>query len=161
LGTDLGLIRFDGVRNVSWQPPLNQHLPSSNIISLLVTRDGALWIGTSKGLSSWKGGKLTQYPELSGQTIMTLVEDHEGSVWVGGAAFPSGGTLCAIHNGLVRCEGEAGRFGPGVLALYEDSHGNLWAGVQNGLWLWKPGPAEFHALPGEPDSIRCFDQSRD
>jgi ligand-binding sensor domain-containing protein len=67
LGTEFGLLRFDGVRTVPWQPPPDQHIPSSTILRLLVARDGALWIGTSNGLASWKGGKLTQYAELAGQ----------------------------------------------------------------------------------------------
>src|SRR5262249_48115931 len=46
IGTELGLSRFDGVRNVSWQPPSGQSLPSPFIRSLLVTRDGRLWIAT-------------------------------------------------------------------------------------------------------------------
>src|SRR5215217_8498595 len=45
LGTEFGLIRFDGIQNVPWQPPKNQQLPSTDIRSLLVTRDGTLWIG--------------------------------------------------------------------------------------------------------------------
>ena len=53
LGTEFGLVRFDGVRDVAWQGPPNQTLPSNNIRSLLVTRDGTLWIGTAKGLASW------------------------------------------------------------------------------------------------------------
>src|SRR5258706_14741184 len=61
LGTEFGLLRFDGVRNVPWQPPADQPLPSSRIRSLLAARDGALWIGTSGGLASWKGGELAQY----------------------------------------------------------------------------------------------------
>src|SRR5579862_961546 len=61
LGTEFGLLRFDGVRNVPWQPPPDQHLPSSDITKLLVATDGTLWIGTSKGLASWKSGKLTPY----------------------------------------------------------------------------------------------------
>src|SRR4029450_1788094 len=37
LGTDLGMLRFDGVRPpVPWQPPSGQSLPSSNIRKLLV-----------------------------------------------------------------------------------------------------------------------------
>src|SRR6201986_469763 len=64
LGTEFGLLRFDGVKNVLWQPPPGQQLPSSHIFSLLAARDGTLWIGTSKGLASWKDGKLTQYAEL-------------------------------------------------------------------------------------------------
>src|SRR5262245_58233125 len=51
LGTEFGLLRFDGVRNVPWQPPPDQHLPSSDIRSLLAARDGTLWIGTFKGLA--------------------------------------------------------------------------------------------------------------
>jgi len=31
LGTEFGLLRFDGVRNVPWQPSPNHHLPSSYI----------------------------------------------------------------------------------------------------------------------------------
>src|SRR5262245_17940869 len=67
LGTEFGLVRFDGVRPVSWLPPPDQHLPDNFIWSLLASRDGTLWIGTAKGLASWKDGKLTQYPELAGQ----------------------------------------------------------------------------------------------
>src|SRR5271157_3090157 len=55
LGTDFGLLRFDGARNLPWQPPANQHLPPGSIYSLLATRDGTLWIG-AKGLASWKSG---------------------------------------------------------------------------------------------------------
>src|SRR5580693_750711 len=45
LGTEFGLLRFDGVRAVPWQPPVSDYLPSSNIRKLLVARDGRLWIG--------------------------------------------------------------------------------------------------------------------
>src|SRR5882672_7940044 len=47
LGTEFGLLRFDGVRAVPWQPPADQHLPSTHIMRLLAARDGTLWIGTA------------------------------------------------------------------------------------------------------------------
>ena len=31
LGTEFGLLRFDGVRAVPWQPPAGEHLPSGPI----------------------------------------------------------------------------------------------------------------------------------
>src|SRR5215467_13078715 len=34
LGTELGLLRFDGIRTVPWQPPPDTHLPSSEITRL-------------------------------------------------------------------------------------------------------------------------------
>ena len=49
LGTDFGLLHFDGVRSVPWQPPSGEQLPSELITSLLAARDGRLWIGTMKG----------------------------------------------------------------------------------------------------------------
>src|SRR5882724_1209649 len=44
LGTEFGLVRFDGVRFAEWDPPQGQQLPSANIRSLLAARDGTLWI---------------------------------------------------------------------------------------------------------------------
>lgn len=73
LATEFGLFRFDGVRNVPWTPPPSEHLPSADIRRLLATRDGTVWIGTAKGLASWKHGKLTQYPETAGKDIMALL----------------------------------------------------------------------------------------
>src|SRR5579884_1956552 len=54
LGTEFGLLRFDGIRFVPWNPPPGQTLPSSNIRSVLAAHDGTLWIGTLEGLASWK-----------------------------------------------------------------------------------------------------------
>src|SRR5579862_6646402 len=73
LGTDFGLARFDGIRNVEWTPPAEQQLPSNTIRRLLVTRDGTLWIGTFRGLASWKGGRLTAYAELAGLIVDALL----------------------------------------------------------------------------------------
>ena len=160
LGTEFGLFRFDGDRNVLWRPPGDQELPSNWIFSLLVGRDGTLWIGTAKGLVSWKDGQLTQYAELAGRYIFKLLEDHEGTVWASGVAAPTG-RLCAIRNGSVQCVGDDGSLGRGVFNLYEDSKGNLWAGVKDGLWHWKPGPPKFYPLGGEPDGIQCFGEEND
>ncbi|HYV13004.1 MAG TPA: two-component regulator propeller domain-containing protein [Pyrinomonadaceae bacterium] len=160
LGTESGLFRFDGVRSVLWRPPANQELPSSFIFSLLVARDGTLWIGTANGLASWKDGKLTQYPELAGRYLFKVLEDREGTVWASGMAVPVG-KLCAIRNSKVQCFGDDGSLGRGAFNLYEDTKGNLWAGVKDGIWQWKPGPPKFYSLAGEPDGIQCFGEDND
>src|SRR5689334_17140980 len=160
LGTESGLLRFDGIRAVAWQPPTDQSLPSSQIWSLLASRDGTLWIGTSKGLASWKDGKLTAYTELADKYIFKLLEDREGAVWAGGMGVPTG-RLCVIRDGRVQCYGEDGALGRGVIDLYEDSKGDLWAGVENGLWRWKPDPPKFYPLPGEPDGIHGLGEDAD
>jgi len=162
LATEFGLLRFDGVRNVPWQPTGDQHLPSSQIFSLLAARDGTLWIGTSKGLASWKDGRLTQYTELAADYIFALLEDRNGAVWVGGVGIgvPTG-KLCAIHAGRAHCYGNDVALGRGVVALYEDSKGNLWAGVETGLWRWNSGTPKFYPLPGEPNGIQALGEDAD
>ena len=104
LGTEIGLLRFDGVRSMPWQSPTGQRLPGSYIWSLLATRDGTLWIGTDGGLASWKDGKLKQYPRLAREQVIALLEDRDGMIWVGGSAI-GGARLCAIQSGSVQCYG--------------------------------------------------------
>jgi len=147
VGTAFGLSRFDGVRNIPWRPPPDQHLPSSTVTRLIAARDGTLWIGTWNGLASWKNGKLTQYTELAGLVINALVEDDEGSIWAG-TNGPTDGKLCEIRDGNVRCHPEMGDVGHGVLGLYKGGKGNLWVGLETGVWRWRPGPPEFYAVPG-------------
>lgn len=143
LGTEFGLLRFNGVRTVPWHPPGNQRLPNSWIRALLVTPDGTLWIGTLEGLASWADGKLTEYPELAGHAINTLLSDREGTVWAGtyrtgaGRRRAATGALCAIRQGRAECDSES--FGVQVGALYEDTSGTLWVAASNGLWRVQSG----------------------
>ena len=160
LGTAFGLLRFDGVRNVPWQPPAGQDLPSSEIYRLLAARDGTLWIGTSKGLASWRDGRLTRYVPLDGLYIFALLEDREGSLWVGAVGVPLG-KLCVIRQGGVQCYGEDGRFGRGVFSLGEDREGNLWAGVVAGLWQWKPDAPRFYSLPSGTNFVAVLGEDDD
>src|SRR5579871_4219834 len=139
LGTETGILRFDGVRPVTWTPPGTEGLAGTTVYRLLFGRDGTLWIGTRAGLASWNGAKLTRYPELDGHEVESLLEDRDGTVWAGSAAVPAG-RLCAVRSGAAQCYGQDGSFGKLVLSLFEDGTGNLWAGSETGLWRWKPGP---------------------
>ena len=148
LGSEFGLYRFDGVHPVLWKPPAGQQLPH-NPYALLVTRDGILWIGTFEGLVSWNGTKLTNYPEIGKAFVTSLLEDHEGTVWVGtysSTVLPA--RVCAIRTGTVQCQGEDGSFGSFVWSLGEDSSGTLWAGADSGVWRCKPGSPKRYAIPG-------------
>jgi signal transduction histidine kinase/ligand-binding sensor domain-containing protein len=148
LGTGFGLFRFDGVRAERWQPPLNgAQLPSNFIVSLHVARDSTFWIGTMEGLASWRDGKLTRYPDLAGLAISSILEDRNGTVWVGSYSFAPPGKLCGIDGASVHCYGSDGALGNGVNGLYEDSHDVLWVVRSDGVWRWRPGPPRFYPVP--------------
>jgi signal transduction histidine kinase/ligand-binding sensor domain-containing protein len=148
LGTEFGLVRFDGVKAVEW--PIQGSLPAQQVRSLLAGRDGTLWIGTAKGLVSLKDAshKVVQYDELTGQTIFSLVEDRAGNIWVAGWSA-SKTTLCSIGKGGTQCHGEDGVLGSVVGGLYTDRKDNLWIGSGDGVWRWSPGPRKLYSLRGE------------
>jgi signal transduction histidine kinase/ligand-binding sensor domain-containing protein len=140
IGTNVGLIRFDGVRFTTWKPPAGKRLLDSRIFSLLGTHDGSLWIGTGYSISRWKDSELTSYPELSGR-IESIVEDDAGAVWlVRTQATDQAGPLCRVKDQAFQCYG--GRDGiafNSAIQLSKDSGGGLWIGGYEELCRWKPG----------------------
>lgn len=146
LGTEFGLLRFDGVRTTP--APSEIVLPSDQVNTLLTGRDGTLWIGTSQGLASWNGATVKVYPELAGYVINRTLEDREGAVWVFGTMPPSG-KLCRFGTNGVRCWGPGERFGSRVTMLYEDGSGNLWFGEPHGIWRWNPGDPTWHPVDSD------------
>jgi ligand-binding sensor domain-containing protein/signal transduction histidine kinase len=147
LGTQSGVVRFDGVRAVPLVLPPGQELPSTAVGALLAARDGTLWIGTIDGLASWNNGRLTEYPALAHQTVLALVEGRDGTVWAGGFGSPTG-KLCAIRSGNATCYGDDGSLGAAVASLFEDADGSLWVGAATGVWRWNPGsPTRYLARP--------------
>src|SRR5271165_160412 len=66
LGTEVGLVRFDGNGFAVFDRNSSPALPGNDIRCLLETRDGALWIGTSEGLARWKDGVMTAFTTRDG-----------------------------------------------------------------------------------------------
>ena len=148
LGTELGLVRFDGVRTSPWQPPAGFSLPNNRITSLLAAKDGTLWVGTIRGLASLKGGRLIVYPQFNGAYVTSLAEDRTGTVWAGGTPtpVPSEGLLCAIRSGRTECYGENHRLPSPVAALWEERRGGLWVATNSGVLRWNPGPPKLYPM---------------
>ena len=159
LGTEFGLLRFDGIQAVPWSPPGPHVLPGSFVNALVAARDGTLWIGTHTGLASWNGANLTRYPEFDGKIVASILEDRGGELWVGVLGTGATGRLCSIRGRQTHCYGEDGSFGIGVFSLYEDATGNLWAGDVRGLWRYKPDPPKRYA--SSPTEIRSIVQGDD
>src|SRR5580700_1696700 len=61
IGTDSGLVKYDGVRFLPWASPPGTSASISAIYSLRGSSDGTLWIGDATGLLSWKDGTLQKH----------------------------------------------------------------------------------------------------
>ena len=95
IGTESGLLRFDGVRFTLIDRRRFPEL-QADINELLVDRAGGLWIGTDRGLVQWRDGAPRRYTTADGladNRILHLAADRDGAVWIG------------TRGGLSRCRG--------------------------------------------------------
>lgn len=81
-----GLYRFDGIHFEPYQSPDGKILPNNaDVNCLLAMPDGGLWIGLSRGPTSFlKDGKITTYPEPAGAPgnfAGDLARDDQGIIW--------------------------------------------------------------------------------
>jgi ligand-binding sensor domain-containing protein/signal transduction histidine kinase/DNA-binding response OmpR family regulator len=90
LGTEYGLLRFDGYKYISFyaNEEDQQSLPSNIIKRIIKSRDGNIWIGTDKGLAYIDKEKgIIIRPRfcniLNNLQINTICEDKENNLWLG------------------------------------------------------------------------------
>src|SRR5579862_1440494 len=108
-------------------PPAARTLSAATVYSLLASSNGALWIGTSAGLASWKNGRFQEH--VRGR-INTILEDRKGQIWVARSRVPDlNGGLCQVAGEHPGCIGGDDRMRLSYAeALSKDLQGNLWIG---------------------------------
>ena len=140
LGTELGLVRFDGVRFTVFDEASTPEIKSNIVVALVEDRQGRLWIGTQGGgLTCLQGGKFTTYTTangLSNDSVLSLYEDREGSLWIG----TDGGGLDRLKDGRFSVyTTKAGLANDAVFSVTEDRQGSLWIATHAGLNRLKDG----------------------
>jgi signal transduction histidine kinase/ligand-binding sensor domain-containing protein/CheY-like chemotaxis protein len=140
MGTELGLVRFDGVRFTVFDEGNTPEIKSNIVVALAEDHQGRLWIGTQGGgLTCFKDGKFTTYTAsdgLSNDSIAALYEDREGNLWIG----TDGGGLDRFKNGRFNVyRTDAGLADDAVFSITEDREGNLWVGTHAGLNRFRNG----------------------
>ena len=86
LGTEEGLVRFDGERFEVFNRTNTPELPGQDVKSLFEAPDGSLWIGMVGGLARLKDGHFTAYSlahGLSHDWISAVTGDRAGNIWLG------------------------------------------------------------------------------
>jgi signal transduction histidine kinase/ligand-binding sensor domain-containing protein len=140
LGTENGLVRFDGVRFTLFDQHAIPGLRSNEIRALLVDRAQNLWIGThGGGLACYSRGKfkvLDARTGLSSDSILALYEDWRGALWIG----TDGGGLIRLEDGKFRTFRKTdGLADDAVFSISGDNSGTLWIGTHGGLSRFSEG----------------------
>ena len=145
---------------------VNRGLEARVISSLLVDREGFLWIGSRNGLYRYDGYEALRFvpdpgdrQSIGDSDIRTLYEARDGAIWIG-----------TNTGGLSRLDPGTGRFRnfrnvpddpaslsyDSVYEITEDAEGQVWVATQFGLNRLDPASGRFERFahdPDDPDSL--------
>lgn len=145
LGTQKGLVRFDGVEFSVAHLPINRYFRFQSISALCASRGGGLWFGIQNGAFghySQAAGFTTLPGEDSldaAMNVATVYEAADGSLWVG-AAF-SLNRYVSGHTNLTQSFAD----GRGFITIFEDAHHRIWLGsIDQKLHYWEDN--RFHTF---------------
>jgi diguanylate cyclase (GGDEF)-like protein/PAS domain S-box-containing protein len=112
----------------------NDGFPTAHILSIGVTRDGSVWLGTrGNGLVRYRSGQFRTYTTADGlpsANINAIYEDSHATLWIG-----------TLDHGVGRFRDEQFDFASDAIGIgnravssfTEDREGNLWIGSTSGL----------------------------
>ncbi len=140
LGTQEGLVRFDGIRFTVFDKRNTPAIRHNYIVTILEDRNRTLWIGTNGGgLIAYKNDQWKTYTikdGLSSDFISSLAEDNTGNLWIG----TNGGGLNRLSDGhFTVFTTEQGLAHSTVYYCYPDRSGRVWIGTANGLNVYDNG----------------------
>lgn len=139
--------------------------------SILLDKEGNLWLGTANGLNMYDGSKITVYRNakternsLSNDFINALSLGPEGNIWIG-----------TIGGGLNKYDPKKGAFttyrsapkvadalpSENITALLLDSRNQLWIGTSMGLLRYEPDSQTFQRNPLQKYGLTISGMIRD
>ncbi|OFW29432.1 MAG: hypothetical protein A3H97_17305 [Acidobacteria bacterium RIFCSPLOWO2_02_FULL_65_29] len=161
LGTDMGLVRFDGVRFSRWLSFGSAQLPRAPIRSLCAARDGSLWVGfgASKGVSRLRDGQVQNYSEQDGMPpsdVTALVEGPNGSIWAAG----SSGLLTFTGERWEQWQPGHGLPSGPMYSASVDRDGGLIVGTSSGVFRKRAAQQDFEPVEILDGNVSIADFSR-
>lgn len=150
VGTTGGLARFDGEKFTLFNHQTTPAFTVDGIASLLVGKNGDLWIGTfGGGLVRYRNGVFRHYPSGHGFTlgfVRSIAESDDGTLFVG----TYGGLFRMTAEGLVRFASDVATLRDSSLfAMSKDRRGSIWVGATT-LVRIKDGTPSSYPMSGLP-----------
>ena len=143
LGTNRGLVRFDGARFVSFSARNTAGFADGGVSRLSLSPTGALYLGTTTGaVMKMENGAFSPIPIAGGVAVRVLYAARDGSLWVGTPGV-------AVHrwkDGVAQSlQKELGVEVPA--SMIEDASGALWMGTwREGLIRHQGGEFSRHRV---------------
>ncbi|MBC8095541.1 MAG: PAS domain-containing protein [Akkermansiaceae bacterium] len=139
LGTQNGLVRFDGNNFLHVSLPGRIGWRSPGILEITASARGGLWFGLESGAFGHFDGK-DEFTATPGEwvtpqmNVQSIKETPEGSVWIGSRSGIAG--MMAGQTNAFFLNNQVGE----IQSIYQDSKNRVWFGaVEKGLYYWEAG----------------------
>ena len=133
IGTEEGLVRFDGVRFITFDRRNTPSFQDHNVQALYAAADGTLWVGTrAGGVVSLKNQQFTRFTTADGlpsDRVMAITSDRSGAIWI---ATNGGGLSRLKDRTFTTFTTRDGLSDDRVAYVAEDRDGDLWIGTLGG-----------------------------
>jgi ligand-binding sensor domain-containing protein len=157
IGTEKGLIRFDGLNFVLFPKGTSENSPRGPVLGLVTDAEGSLWIRQeAPNLLRYRSGKF--------ENLLPLLRQQEGGITAMANGKDGEVLLSGLVNGPARYK--AGRFQPLVerglpnflsISLAETADGRVWMGSRDAGLSYATGNQRSGGVPGLPDrKINCL-----
>ena len=179
LGTEGGLVRFDGLRFAVFDRQNTPVLASNNMQALAEDASGHLLVTTVKGSYAYSSGRFTKVANAApgsassgaSEALLTMksglprnritaaYQDQEGSIWLGTDA----GAARLANGRLERFPATTELANEAILCFYEDREGDLWVGTEAGgvTELRDQKFTTYVGTDGVPEgAVRCVFEDR-
>jgi signal transduction histidine kinase/ligand-binding sensor domain-containing protein len=150
IGTEAGVLRFDGIRFIPLDDLAGTALGLSGTVwSLLGASDGSLWIGGSSHLYRWDGVTFSTFSGRLGR-YDAIVEDQFKGIWAVRERVMGEreGALCRPAGGTIICLGGRADLFNGYTAAV-DSSDAIWAATGRGLVRLLSGAFRTYPFPSK------------
>jgi signal transduction histidine kinase/ligand-binding sensor domain-containing protein len=142
LGTEDGLLRFDGTSFERYEPESGT-LPANSVSALMAVPDGGLWVGFFAGGASFlKNGNVVSYTDAQGfpvSMVRAFARDGTGAIWaaaIGGLARLEGKKWHRVHK-------EWNYPTKSARAIFADRDGNLWVATGSAIVVLPKGGESY------------------
>lgn len=156
IGTEKGLIRFDGFNFLTISHPTHTSDPVSQAIALVSTRDGALWVwDQDRDVRRYIHGRFDDVKSLMQvrDVVSTIARSQQGDLLVA-TQTPRLLQYSGIRNEALTPITPLGITAPQKVA--QTSDGNFWmATYESGLFSWNHGLVKA-VSEGIPGKINCL-----
>jgi len=164
LGTEEGLLRFDGVAFTIFDENNTPEITNNFINCLFEDSQKNLWIGVrGGGLVRYKNNAFKHYTREDGllhDVVNCLMEGPAGALWIG---THGGGIFKFQGNKFTPFNKENGLPSDIVRTIYKDSKENPWFGTNNGLSRFRDNKFANYDIKkdGEENFIRALYEDND